>query len=564
MSDHVGVMLRCFTLSFLVVLSAISQAQEIKRIGLLGCHRQDEPAPALARYVEVKPDLCLWVGDNVYADTENDPKFIEQCYQNLESKPAFRQLREASVFLPTWDDHDYGLNNEGKNYPLKEASKELFRKFWKMEEAIPADQPGVYHARTFSHAGHTLQVILLDCRYNRDDPSETGDTLGEAQWKWLEEQLEQPADLRLIVSGYQVLLDNDSVWETWGKFPGARERLYELVRSTGAEGVVFITGDQHYGEVLRVPEVFYYDAIEIMFAGINQTEPPDFTTLRVSPVSSSTHSLALIDVQWEADAYHPPHLLFTIRDAMLNQLEVTYRINLAELRSHLSIQGEREFLDETTVTIDAPASKLTVRYTLDGSEPNASSTPYEAPFAMRESATVKARYFDSSNRPRDTIFERPFKKLTPREPVDLADPKPGLSATYVEGVYKNLPNFGEQTPKWKGITATPSLDLVETRDDHFAIRWEGYVRAPRSGLYTFTTNSDDGSRLSIHGEAIVNNDGSHSIRAQSGKVALLEGWHPIIIDYFEDNAGEHLEVLWEGPDLPKELVAAQWFAVSGK
>lgn len=315
-------------------VTPVADAREVRRVAIIGCHQQPRPAPALERYVAAKPDVVLWVGDNVYADTKDDPSHIQRCYEVLESKPGFKELRDRSVFLATWDDHDYGMNDDGKNYPLKRESHAIFRTFWRHESRIPADQPGVYHAQVFGKPGRRLQVVMLDTRFNRDDPGENGDTLGEQQWAWLEQQLRQPAELRFIVSGYQVLLDRETRFETWAKFPEARERLFRLVRETKADGVVFIAGDQHYGEVSRIRGALGYDAVEFMFSGINQYEPWVMNTARVSPVANSTHSYAYIDINWErtsGDNADVPHVMFRCFDAETNALELTYRINFSEL-----------------------------------------------------------------------------------------------------------------------------------------------------------------------------------------------------------------------------------------
>ncbi|XVJ59642.1 MAG: alkaline phosphatase family protein [Tepidisphaera sp.] len=307
----------------------------ISRIAIIGCHQQPDPAPALVRYVEAKPQLTLWVGDNVYADTKDDPSHIERCYAVLESKPGFKELRDISTFMAVWDDHDYGLNDGGNDYSLREKSQAIFRKFWRHENRIPADRPGVYHAQIFGEAGRRLQVIMLDGRFNREIPGENADTLGEPQWRWLEEQLRKPAELRLIVSGYQVLLDRETKFETWAKFPSARERLFKLIRESKAEGVVFVAGDQHYGEVSRIRGAIGYDAVELMFAGINQDESWVYNSARVSPVANSKHSYAHVDVQWQAtsgDNSDPAHLLFRCFDAETGALELTYRVNLSELK----------------------------------------------------------------------------------------------------------------------------------------------------------------------------------------------------------------------------------------
>lgn len=78
----------------------------------------ERTTPALAAYVKAKPEVCLWIGDNVYADTKDDIEHIRKCYRVLEAKPGFAELKRDSIFLPTWDDHDYGLNDAGGKYPL--------------------------------------------------------------------------------------------------------------------------------------------------------------------------------------------------------------------------------------------------------------------------------------------------------------------------------------------------------------------------------------------------------------------------------------------------------------
>ena len=321
--------MRRLALLLLTALPACAEAP--RRIAILGCHRQNEATPALSAYVKAKPEICLWIGDNVYADTKDDIGFIRKCYDVLAAKPGFAELKRDSLFLPTWDDHDFGLNDAGGSYALKAESKELFRKFWDMEDAIPAEQDGIYYSRVFGEGAKSLQIILLDPRYNREDPGPDADTLGEPQWKWLAGQLKQPAALRFIVSGYQILLDAGTGSETWAEFPAARERLFKTIRNSGAQGVLFLTGDQHYAEVCRIPGAIGYDAIELQFAGLNQIEEPEFNRTRVSPVATAKHKMGLIDIQWSDTPHDPPHLLFQVSDALTGREEIRYRVNFHEL-----------------------------------------------------------------------------------------------------------------------------------------------------------------------------------------------------------------------------------------
>jgi alkaline phosphatase D len=318
---------------FFFALTVCAQAELPRRIAIIGCHQQDKPSPALASYVAARPDVCLWIGDNVYADTTEDPEHVRRCHEVLAAKPDFLRLKLACEFLPTWDDHDFGLNDAGGSYIFKKQTKAIWRDFWEMEDRVPADQAGIYYERRYAEGGTSLQILLLDPRYNRAEPKSGGDTLGETQWAWLAAKLREPATLRLIVSGYQILLDPDTGSETWAHFPEARERLFRTIREAKADGVVFLTGDQHYGEVLRVRDAIGYDAIELQFAGINQNEAPELATHRVSPSAVSLNSMGLIDLHWRTDAHQHPHLLFTVTDTDTGQKEIAYRVNFSELRT---------------------------------------------------------------------------------------------------------------------------------------------------------------------------------------------------------------------------------------
>jgi alkaline phosphatase D len=514
------------------------------RIGILGCHRQFEPAPALVRYLESELDLALWVGDNIYADTQTDFEHLEVCYQALANKPAFQQLRQQVPYAATWDDHDYGDNNEWKDYPLKAESKALFRRFWQLEEKIPADQPGIYYAETLSVQGQAVQLILLDVRYHRDAPGgPTGDMLGEPQWTWLAGQLEQPADLRLIVSGTQVLLEKESGFETWDQYPQARRRLFDLLREKQVERVAFITGDQHYGEVCRMAGALDFDAVEFQFAGLNQTEDPAYNPLRVSRAAATLHSYALLDLQLRPTDTEVPHLLFRVFDAQTNQPELMYRVNLSELSLGLNFGADTAFAKQKQVQLAQSYAQLEIRYTLDGSEPQARSTLYTGPFELKQSTLVQARLFDwATGQARSRPYAQAYEKLALIEPVKAQPEGEGLAFRYVEGTFSRLPDFDAQPSVKQGRVGKPDLAAVGHREDHFAVEFAGWVEVPADGGYTFVLTSDDGSALTLHDRLIIDNDGSHSPRERRGKLALKKGLHPFKLAYFEDYSGQSLRL----------------------
>ena len=236
--------------SLLLTLSCSSQEKPISRIAFGSCSKHDLEQPIWDAVLGFKPELWIWMGDNIYGNSR-DPEVLISKYSQQKVIPGYVALREACPVIGTWDDHDYGKNNAGKEYPSKVASQKAMLDF--LDE--PADSPrrtqkGVYWSHLYESRGNSVQIILLDVRYFRDIPNtENGDILGEAQWSWLETTLEQTdADLTLIVSGIQVLQE-DHRYEKWANFPDARKRLLDLVSSNPDERVIFLSGDRHISQM---------------------------------------------------------------------------------------------------------------------------------------------------------------------------------------------------------------------------------------------------------------------------------------------------------------------------
>lgn len=518
------------------------------RLAVIGCHKQFEPAPALVKYLEIEPDLCLWIGDNVYADSEDDFSYIEKCYTALANKPAFQELSTKYPTIATWDDHDFGLNDAGKEYALKEQSKAYFRTFWELEDDIPADQDGIYFSRYVQQGNKTIQIILLDVRYNRDQPLTDGDVLGGQQWTWLAEELKKPADLRLVVSGFQILLTEEAGSETWAKFPSARKRLFDTIRRARAQHVLFLAGDQHYGEVSRMRNALDYDAVELQFAGINQIEDGEYNPLRVAPVITSKHSYAYLDIDLEGNETEVPHVLFQIYNAMTDELELRYRVNLHELETNINFRGAEHFTEKTEVRLEHNFPQLEVRYTLDGQKPTSSSAVADGLIQLTNTTTVQAALFSADGSQRSRVYRKTFTRLTPEVSVQVDNPQPGLEYIYFEAAINGLDELADRTPLATGIARGRAFLAEAQIDDHFALVYTGYIWIPKTGAYRLATRSDDGSRLYVHDRMVVDNDGSHSLRQREGLAALSAGWHPVRIEYFEDYSGEQLEIKLIDPE----------------
>jgi alpha-L-fucosidase len=214
------------------------------------------------------------------------------------------------------------------------------------------------------------------------------------------------------------------------------------------------------------------------------------------------------------------------------------------------------FTDSIDAAIAPPAPGFDVRYTLDGSDPSMESARAKAgsPVRMRESTTVSARCF-KYGKPVSAVARRRFEKVVPIPAVSAPAAAPGLTRAYYEGDWSVLPDFRKLRPVRRGTA--PGFDLSgRSTDDHFGFVFEGLVRVPRTGLFAFFTESDDGSRLLIDGRTVVVNDGLHAMQEAEGEIPLAEGLHALRVEFFEKSGGEGLAVSWLAPGAAKQPVPA--------
>jgi alkaline phosphatase D len=152
--------------------------------------------------------------------------------------------------------------------------------------AVPADAPermreGAYASHTYGEGEHQVKVILLDGRYFRDtltrvdrvyQINSTGQILGDAQWKWLENELKtSTARVNFIVSGIQ-FLPTEHVYEKWANFPKEREKLLDLIARSGAQTPILMSGDRHISEIMKLEDTrFPGGLIEITASGLTHT-----------------------------------------------------------------------------------------------------------------------------------------------------------------------------------------------------------------------------------------------------------------------------------------------------
>ncbi|MEM9065707.1 MAG: alkaline phosphatase D family protein [Planctomycetota bacterium] len=304
---------------------ACAQGPAVSVIAFGSCAYDDKPQPIWDEIIARDPDLFLFIGDNTYADVPDVPTNaaeIADDWAALGAKPGYQRMKAHCPIHAIWDDHDYGLNDAGKEWHLKAEAQELFLDFFD----VPSDDPrrsreGIYFSETFGPPGKRLQVIMLDTRYFRDGLNERklefraadglgpysprlygqGTLLGDAQWEWLEEELSEPADVRIIASSIQVVA-REHGWECWGNFPHELDRLMDLIDNTKASGVFFISGDRHLMELSVDEAIGPYEIWDFTSSGLTQPVEPidDPNSYRRGDVVRDTN-YGILRIEWELD-----------------------------------------------------------------------------------------------------------------------------------------------------------------------------------------------------------------------------------------------------------------------
>lgn len=216
--------------------------------------------------------------------------------------------------------------------------------------------------------------------------------------------------------------------------------------------------------------------------------------------------------------------------------------------------GDLLFNNSTLVELDCETENSTIRFTLDGSEPNANSTIYSLPFEIKQTTVLKMRAFNQAKKP-GNLYSYQFEKAKLKEAAHTVQVKPGLQYDYFEKFFVTTADLDLVDPISSGITSKFSFD-EKKRENYFGFRYSGFIKVPRDGIYTFYLKSNDGSRLYIDGEELIENDANHGAVEEPGKVALRAGLHPIMIKYMQCGGGKALLVSWSGPGIEKQEMPA--------
>jgi alkaline phosphatase D len=301
-------------LAFSSTATHAGEAKVVSRIAFGSCNQARLPQTLWRQVLANKPGVWVWIGDIVYG-ADGDPADLRAQYALQKSNADYAAVLRSCAVVGTWDDHDYGLNNGGKTYAHKAEGKRLLLDFLD----APMDDPrrgrdGVYVAATFGPPDKRVKIILLDERWFRDEPGPDADMLGEAQWRWLEQQFtDSDAQVHVIGSGSQVI-PRQHKYEKWADYPKARERLFALLRRTRPRHPVILSGDRHFGEISRMDNAEGGPLYDITSSGMTHCAPPEIANepneFRVGQAFAG-YNFGLLLIDWSQPE---PSVTMQVRD----------------------------------------------------------------------------------------------------------------------------------------------------------------------------------------------------------------------------------------------------------
>ena len=310
----------------------------ISKIAFGSCASQDKEQPILNAVAAKQNDLFVYLGDNIYGDTK-EMNVLWAKYGKLSCKPEFQNLLQSTKVIATWDDHDYGVNDGGVEYPKKAESKNIFLEFW--NEPVASERrnhEGIYTSYYYGDSAHRVQIILMDLRTFRThlltdandnyipNTDSNATMLGNAQWIWLKNELQKPAQIRIIGSSTQFARSLNG-YEAWANFPLEQQKMFQTIRAANANGVVFMSGDVHLAELSKRAEPNLYPIYDLTSSGITQLQGSDIpNTYRVGNVDLDFNTGA-IEIDWNQT---DPEIFFKVYGVNGAQ-GFNYSIHLSEI-----------------------------------------------------------------------------------------------------------------------------------------------------------------------------------------------------------------------------------------
>jgi len=288
-------MKNCLFILLLIIVSCNKKSRPLKIEGkpsnnfilaFGSCNNQNIKNTMWKEILKNKPDIFVWGGDIIYSDTY-DMELMKANYKVQKNDSAYQDFIKRIPVFGTWDDHDYGINDGGLEYTKKDSVQKLFLDFFDVDSLDQRrEQKGVYFSKKFKIDTTYINLIVLDTRYFRSSLTKdstglkryipnnygNGTMLGEIQWKWLENELNNSnASFNIIVSSVQ-FLSFEHGFESWGNMPQEVDKMKDLISNSKAKGVIILSGDRHIAEISKdtIPQL-EYPLIDITASGLTHS-----------------------------------------------------------------------------------------------------------------------------------------------------------------------------------------------------------------------------------------------------------------------------------------------------
>ena len=237
-----------------------------------------------------KASFMIWLGDNWYLD-KDESKTVGGLWKKAVSQrnaPSLQRISQNMTEYAIWDDHDFGDNDSYKSFPLKNMSRNIFINMWKFNPSYGLYNDGIY---TSFHYKNVL-FVLLDDRWWRDrdkkrsnvgnvlpfmkgKPNPNKKMLGDQQMAWLKKTLASDnSDFKIIVNGSQ-MLNPISKKDCFVHFPVEYNELLQFIDTQKIKGVLFLSGDRHFGEITQLKRANNYPLYDITTSSLTaQSDKP--------------------------------------------------------------------------------------------------------------------------------------------------------------------------------------------------------------------------------------------------------------------------------------------------
>jgi len=219
----------------------------------------------------------------------------------------------------------------------------------------------------------------------------------------------------------------------------------------------------------------------------------------------------------------------------------TVKVDQLQVLAPIITPVNRYFLNTIKITLESPMPGAELRYTLDGTEPIASSALYTNPFLIKKASILNVKAFKERCKPSNIITSS----------YELIKLGKGIESRFYKGSFGATPNYLSMTPDKINKIDQFQLEDIKSVPTHYALLLIGSVNIGEIGEYVFYCGSNDGTKLYVDNVLLIDNDGGHGYLEEYGKIKLDEGVHKIEVRYFQQGGGQELKVSWKGPGFDK-------------